>query len=279
LKILLLGRNGQIGRELTGTLAPLGELTALGRETLDLADTSRIRGVLHAASPDVIVNAAAYTAVDRAESERDLAFAVNAMAAGVLAEQAKRLGALLVHYSTDYVFDGAKAAPYVEDDAPRPLNAYGESKLAGEQAIRGSGCRHLILRTSWVYGPHGHNFMRTILRAASERPELRVVDDQVGAPTSSFAIARATAQILEGGLEGLYHMSAAGSTSWFGFARAILARAGMRTPVLPIKTGQYPAAARRPLNSLLDSSRLRAACGVALASWEEGLAGVPFGRP
>jgi dTDP-4-dehydrorhamnose reductase len=276
LKILLVGRNGQVGRELARSLAPLGEVQALGREQLELTDPNAIRKTVRAAAPEVIVSAAAYTAVDRAESEPDLAFSVNANAPGVLAAEAERSGALLVHYSTDYVFDGAKSGPYTEADAPHPLNVYGASKLAGEQAIAASGCRYLILRTSWVYGPHGSNFMLTMLRAARERPELRVVDDQYGAPTSSAAIARATARLLAARPEGLYHMTAAGRTSWYGFAKAILARAGIGTPIIPISTEQYPTAARRPRNSVLDNSRLRAACGIALAPWEEGLAEVPF---
>jgi dTDP-4-dehydrorhamnose reductase len=274
LKILLTGRNGQVGWELLKALAPLGELTALGRAELDLRDAGRIREAVRASNPDVIVNAAAYTAVDQAESERDAAFAVNAGAPGVLAAEAKRSGALLVHYSTDYVFDGAKPAPYVEEDEPNPINAYGASKLAGERAIAASGCRSLILRTSWVYGPRGANFYLTMLRLARERPALRVVDDQVGAPTSSLAIARATAQLLRPGAHGLYHLSAAGKTSWCGFARAILAGAGLATPVTAIRTEDYPAPAKRPRNSRLDCSRLRADFGVALAPWEEGLAEV-----
>ena len=279
MRILLTGRNGQVGWELQKALAPLGELTALGRAELDLRDAGRIREAVRASNADVIVNAAAYTAVDKAESEREAAFAVNATAPGVLAEQAKRSGALLVHYSTDYVFDGAKPAPYVEEDEPNPINAYGASKLAGERAIAASGCRHLILRTSWVYGPRGANFYLTMLRLARERPELRVVDDQVGAPTSSLAIARATAQLLRPGAHGLYHLSAAGRTSWCGFARAILARAGIATPVVAIRTEDYPAPAKRPRNSRLDCSRLRADFGVALAPWEEGLAEVTLAAP
>jgi dTDP-4-dehydrorhamnose reductase len=271
LRILLTGRNGQVGWELQKTLAPLGELTALGRAELDLRDAARIGEAVRAANPDVIVNAAAYTAVDKAESEGDLAFAVNAVAPGILAEEARRSGTLLVHYSTDYVFDGSKPTPYVEDDAPNPLNVYGASKLAGERAIAASGCRHLILRTSWVYGPRGSNFLLTILRVARERPELRVVDDQIGAPTSSRAIARATAQVLRPGAHGTYHISAAGQVSWCGFARAILARVGVATPVVPIRSEDYPTAAKRPRNSLLENSRLRADFGVALAPWEAGL--------
>jgi len=279
LRILLTGRNGQVGWELQKALAPLGELTALGRAELDLRDAGRIREAVRASNADAIVNAAAYTAVDKAESEREAAFAVNATAPGVLAEEAKRSGALLVHYSTDYVFDGEKPAPYVEEDEPNPINAYGASKLAGERAIAASGCRTLILRTSWVYGPRGANFYLTMLRLARERPELRVVDDQVGAPTSSLAIARATAQLLRPGAHGLYHLSAAGRTSWCGFARAILARAGIATPVVAIRTEDYPAPAKRPRNSRLDCSRLRADFGVALAPWEEGLAEVTLAAP
>jgi dTDP-4-dehydrorhamnose reductase len=277
LKILLLGRNGQVGWELERALAPLGELTALGRADLDLRDAARVREAVRAASPDAIVNAAAYTAVDKAESERDAAFALNAVAPGILAEEARRQDALLVHYSTDYVFDGAKATPYVEDDATNPPNVYGASKLAGERAIAATGCRHLILRTSWVYGPRGSNFMLTMLRLARERAELRVVDDQIGAPTSSSAIARATGAALARAirspeLAGLYHLTAANETSWCGFARAILQHAGVATPVVPIRTEEYPTAARRPRNSRLDCSRLRSVLGVTLAPWQTGLA-------
>jgi dTDP-4-dehydrorhamnose reductase len=274
LRILLTGRNGQVGWELQKALAPLGELNALGRAELDLRDAGRIRDAVRASNPDVIVNAAAYTAVDKAESEREAAFAVNAIAPGVLAEEAKRNGALLVHYSTDYVFDGTKPAPYVEEDEPNPLNVYGASKRAGERAIADSGCRHLILRTSWVYGPRGSNFYLTMLRLARERPELRVVDDQMGAPTSSVEIARATLHMLQPGAHGLYHLSAAGSTTWCGFARAILAHAGIATPVVGIRTEDYPTPAKRPRNSRLDCSRLSADFGLALAPWEKQLAEV-----
>lgn len=274
MKILLIGRNGQVGRQLSRTLAPLGDLTAMGRTELDLRDAGQVAEMVHGLRPDVIVNAAAYTAVDKAESEREIAFSVNAVAVGELARHAVRLGALLVHYSTDYVFDGEKPEPYVEDDLPNPINAYGASKLAGELAITTSGCRHLILRTSWVFGPHGSNFVLTMLRAARERPELRVVDDQVGAPTSSPAIARATAQILGGRPEGVYHMSAAGRTSWCAFAREILRRAGLSTPVVPIRSEEFAAAARRPRNSLLDNRRLRETFGIALVPWQEQLAEV-----
>lgn len=279
MRILLTGRNGQVGWELLKALSPLGEIVAPDRAQLDLRDPSRTREAVRAANPDVIVNAAAYTAVDQAESEREAAFAVNSAAPGVLAEEAKKSGALLVHYSTDYVFDGAKAAPYVEEDAPNPVNVYGASKLAGERAVAAAGCRHLILRTSWVYGPRRGNFMLTMLRLARERPELRVVDDQVGAPTSSLAIARATAQLLRPGAHGTYHLSAAGHTSWCGFARAILARAGIATPVTAIRSEDYPTAARRPRNSRLNCARLRADFGLTLAPWEEQLAEVTLAAP
>jgi dTDP-4-dehydrorhamnose reductase len=271
LRILLTGATGQVGWELRRTLAPLGEVKFFDRFGLDLADTPPLVATVRALQPEVIVNAAAYTAVDKAEGERDLAFAVNATAPRVLAEEAKRIGALLVHYSTDYVFDGEKASPYVEDDPTHPLSVYGESKLAGEQAIARSGCRHLTLRTSWVYGPRGRNFYLTMLRLAKERPELRVVDDQVGAPTSSLEIARATAALLGKGAQGLYHMSAAGETTWCGFARAILKRAGIETPVAAIRTEDYPTPAKRPRNSRLDCSKLRRETGVALAGWEAAL--------
>ncbi len=278
MRILLTGRSGQVGWELQKALAPLGELVALGRAELDLAQPERIREAVRAAKPEVIVNAAAYTAVDKAEGEREAAFAVNATAPGLLAEEANRAGALLVHYSTDYVFDGAKSAPYVEDDAPNPINVYGASKLAGERAVVDSGCRYLILRTSWVYGPRGKNFYLTMLRLAKERSALEVVDDQVGAPTSSLEIARATATLIEKGAQGLYHMTAAGETSWCGFARAILGQAGIATPVVAIRTEDFPTPAKRPRNSRLDCARLRAEHGVALAPWEEALAEVMAAR-
>jgi dTDP-4-dehydrorhamnose reductase len=278
LRILLTGATGQVGWELRRTLAPLGEVKFFDRFGLDLADTPPLVATVRALQPAVIVNAAAYTAVDKAESERDLAFAINATAPRVLAEEAKRIGALLVHYSTDYVFDGEKASPYVEDDPTHPLSVYGASKLAGEQAIARSGCRHLTLRTSWVYGPRGRNFYLTMLRLAKERPELKVVDDQVGAPTSSLEIARATAALLAKGAQGLYHMSAAGETTWCGFARAILKRAGLATPVAAIRTEDYPTPAKRPRNSRLDCSKLRRETGIALAGWEAALDEVAAAR-
>lgn len=274
MRLLLAGATGQVGWELRKTLAPLGEVRALDRYGLDLADTPTLIASVRALQPAIIVNAAAYTAVDKAESERDEAFAINATGPRVLAEEAKRIGALLVHYSTDYVFDGEKSSPYVEEDPTHPLSVYGKSKLAGEEAIAKSGCRHLVLRTSWVYGPRGRNFYLTMLRLAKERPELRVVDDQVGAPTSSLEIARATATLIEKGAQGLYHMTAGGETSWCGFARAILRQAGIGTPVVPIRTEDYPTPAKRPRNSRLDCSKLRREHGVSLVPWEEALAEV-----
>jgi dTDP-4-dehydrorhamnose reductase len=272
LKILLAGREGQVGWELQRSLLALGDVVATNRHELDLRDSTAIRRTVREARPDIIVNAAAYTAVDNAESERDIATQVNGIAPAILAEQAKLLGALLVHYSTDYVFDGTKQTPYNEQDAPHPLSVYGRTKLEGEQAIAASKCRHLIFRTSWVYGPRGRNFLLTILKAAREKPELRVVDDQFGAPTSSAAIAEATARVLRaGGPEGLYHMSAGGRTTWFDFAQAILHKVAIATPVVPIRSDQYPAKAIRPRNSVLDNARLKQAFGVSLPGWESQL--------
>ncbi len=272
MKILLAGRTGQVGRELARELPPVGEVVALDRAALDLSDARAIRRMVEEVRPDVIVNAAAYTAVDRAESEPEAAARINGVAPGILATEARRLGALFVHYSTDYVFDGEKSGAYREEDSPNPVSAYGRSKLAGEIAIRMSGCRHLILRTSWVYSNRGQNFLRTILRLARERPELRVVDDQVGAPTSAIAIARATATLLgHPDPKGLFHLSAAGTTSWCGFARAILEAEGMATPLVAIRSVDYPSAARRPRNSVLDNSRLRDVFGIVLEDWRTGL--------
>ena len=271
MKILLAGRNGQVGWELEPRLARLGELVALDRSGLDLGDPGAVRSRVRELRPDVIVNAAAYTAVDRAESEPGLAFAINAAAPGVLADEAKRLGALLVHYSTDYVFDGTKAAPYTESDEPNPLSVYGRSKLAGERAIRASGCRYLILRTSWVYAGRGRNFLLTMLRLGAERPELRVVDDQHGAPTWARDIAEATVTLLERSVEGLFHLTAAGETTWHGFAGAIMRLAGLTPVVRAIRSDEYPVAARRPANSVLDNAQVRAAGGVVMPAWEESL--------
>lgn len=274
-RMLLTGKNGQVGWELERALAPLGEVFACDRAGLDLADPDRIRAVVRETRPGIIVNAAAYTAVDKAESEPDIAMAINGTAPGILAEEAKRLGALLVHYSTDYVFDGTKPMPYTEDDAPAPINSYGRSKLAGEQAIQASGCRHLILRTSWVYGLRGGNFLRTMLRLAGEKDELRIVDDQIGSPTWSRAIADATAAILNRAETpaGLYHMTASGTTSWFGFTRAILANTRLQKQprLLPIATAEYPLPARRPANSALDGHRFNNSFGFTLEPWDIAL--------
>ena len=278
MRILLTGSAGQLGWELERALAPLGEVIAFDRAGLDLADPDRIRSALRELKPAVLVNAAAYTAVDRAESEPDAAFAINARAPGILAEEAGRLGALLVHYSTDYVFDGAKAGPYTEDDSPNPLGVYGASKLEGERAIRASGARHWIFRTSWVYAPRGKNFLLTILRLAREGKPLRVVSDQFGAPTSAAMLAHATAEALStharqdaGPPSGICHMSAAGRTSWHGFACAILRESGIATPVTAITTADYPTPARRPANSILDNGQLAARFGIRMPNWEDGL--------
>ena len=274
MKILLTGKNGQVGWELQRALASLGEVIACDRSELDLANPDKIVALVREAKPQIIVNAAAYTAVDKAESEPELAHAINARAPGLLAEEAKKLGALLVHYSTDYVFDGTKAEPYTEEDVPNPISVYGRTKLAGEQVIQASGCRHLIFRTSWVYGPRGKNFLLTILRLAKERDELRIVSDQIGAPTTSTLIADVTVQILRAfsrEKRGLYNLTATGSVSWHGFARAIVRTASLHAKVTPIPTSEYPTPARRPSSSLLDTALLRQRFGIALPSWEDGL--------
>jgi dTDP-4-dehydrorhamnose reductase len=274
LKILLTGRSGQVGWELERCLARLGQVVAPDRALLDLSRPETVADAVRAQGPDLIVNAAAYTAVDRAERETRTCHAVNADSVAQLAQEAARSGALLVHYSTDYVFDGTQRAPYVEADRPAPINEYGRSKLAGERAIVRSGCRHLILRTSWVYAMRGNNFVLTMLKLARERPQLRVVNDQVGAPTWAHDIALATVAALSsaGTLEGLFHVAAAGSTTWFEFAVRILRLAGVNTPVVPIATSEYPTAAARPAYSLLDSGRFEAATRFRIGPWDERLA-------
>ena len=270
--ILLTGANGQVGRELQRTLAPLGKVRALDRQALDLTRMDAIRAAIRDQKPELVVNAAAYTAVDQAEAEPDLAMLINGQAPGVMAEEAKRLGALLVHYSTDYVFNGAKPDPYTEEDEPAPINAYGRSKLAGERAIQASGCRHLIFRTSWVYGLSGRNFLRTIRRLAGEKEELSIVADQIGAPTWSRMIAEASALALRGDPPtGLYHMTSAGAASWHGFARAILDAQDWRGKLVPIKTRDYPTPASRPANSRLDNGKLAADFGLVLPEWRDAL--------
>lgn len=274
MRILLTGRDGQVGGELLRTLAPLGEVIATSRTSLDLADLAALQRTVRDLKPDLIVNAAAYTAVDRAEAEPGLAMRVNGKAPGVLAEEAKRLGALLVHYSTDYVFDGEKSTPYGETDTPNPINAYGRTKLAGEQAVTESGARHLLLRISWVYAPRGRNFFLTIATRAAKGEPLRVVDDQAGTPTEARFVAEATARALAGTepLQGLHHLSPAGQTSWCGFARAIVAQLGAATEVVPIRTSEYPAAARRPRYSVLRAGELFRAAGIERPQWQALLA-------
>jgi len=279
MKILLTGCAGQLGRELKRSLACLGEVIACDRSQLDLARADPLRAALRSIAPAVIINAAAYTAVDKAEAEPGLADTINSLAPGILAEEARRLDALLIHYSTDYVFDGSKATAYTEDDAPAPLSAYGRSKLGGERAIAAAGGRHLIFRTSWVYGLHGANFMKTMLRLARERNELRVVGDQVGAPTWSRHLADATSHVLarKDIPDGLYHLAAAGETSWHGYAEAIFGealRAGLleNIPVVNrIASADFPLPAARPANSRLDCSRFRRDFGLALPDWRTGL--------
>jgi dTDP-4-dehydrorhamnose reductase len=284
--ILIVGAAGQVGVELQRSFAGFGRIVTADIDSVDLADADQTRALVRRVQPNVIINAAAYTAVDRAESQHDLAMAINATAPRVLAEEALPLNALLVHYSTDYVFDGQKQQPWVETDEPGPLSVYGATKLAGEQAIAQVGGRYLIFRTSWVYGPHGKNFLLTMLRLASERDKLSIVDDQFGSPTTSIELARATRVITEGVLAGsfgavhswagLYHMTCADSTTWFGFAKAIFAGAAaplqVKTPELtPIASSDYPTPAVRPRNSVLSNQKLHDRFGVSLPSWQAAL--------
>ncbi|WP_340122791.1 dTDP-4-dehydrorhamnose reductase [Methylobacter svalbardensis] len=287
MKILLTGSNGQVGWELARALLPLGEIIAVNRTQADLADLDSLRHTVQKYNADVIVNAAAYTAVDKAETEKGLAFLINAEAPGVLAEAAKKTGALLIHYSTDYVFDGTKASAYAEDDVPNPVNIYGQSKLAGEQAIQASGVDYMILRTSWVYAARGHNFLKSILRLAAEREELNIVADQIGSPTWARLIAETTAHILrqslfercEGGFNsGLYNLTSAGETSWHGFARMIVDVAKQQEnqalknhTINPIATTAYPLPAKRPANSRLATGRLEQHFGLKMPAWDQAL--------
>ena len=287
MRVLVTGCRGQVGTEVVRALEGIAQVQAHDRSTLDLADAATLATRVREARPQVIVNAAAYTAVDQAETDEARAHAVNGEAPGILGEEARRAGAVLLHFSTDYVFDGTKPAPYVEDDATAPLNAYGRSKLAGEAAIAASGCDHVILRTSWVYGPHGKNFLLTMLRLAATREELRIVDDQRGAPTSSLQLAALVRELLapRGTLDpasldrlrsarGTYHATAAGETTWFGFARAIFEMApglARRPRLVPIASSEYPTPARRPANSVLSSERLARAFGARITPWREGL--------
>lgn len=282
MKLLITGCNGQVGIELQRRLATLGEVVAVDRQRCDLSDPAAIRACVREQRPDWIFNAGAYTAVDKAERERELAFAINALAPGVLAEEAARLGAGLVHYSSDYVFTGEGQRPWCEDDPVAPLNVYGESKLAGEQAVRAlmadAGLRAWILRTTWVFAAHGSNFLRTMLRLAREREQLSVVTDQIGAPTSAELIAEISATILaRPPAPGLYHLAAAGATSWHEYARHVIALASAQglplrieaDAVRGIASSEYPMPARRPANSRLDCSRLELALGLRLPPWQQ----------
>lgn len=281
MKILITGSTGQLARELQSELAGTGKLLALGHNALDLAVPEQIREQVRLLRPDLIINAAAYTAVDPAETHREQAFAVNARGPQVLAEEAARLGVPLVHYSTDYVFDGRKAEPYSEADVPQPLSVYGASKLAGEQAIQAAGCEYLILRTSWVYSQHGKNFLLTMQRLLQERDALSVVSDEIGAPTWAATIARTTAEMVrkrsagEAGPSGLYHLTASGETSWHGFACSIAEQlrpqGRLRAEITPILSKDYPTAAQRPLNSRLNCARLQHEWGIHLPDWETAL--------
>lgn len=292
MNVLLFGGNGQVGQALLRTLAPLGTLVATTRsgalpdgspcEVADFDDPASLPGLLDRIGPDVVVNAAAYTAVDRAEGDPDAAWRANAEAPDVIARWCAAAGVPLLHYSTDYVFDGTATRPYREDDPTAPLGVYGASKLAGEQAIRAAGGRHLIFRTAWVYAAHGANFLRTMLRVGADRDVLRVVADQIGTPTPAALIADVSAQILQQRLtlSGTYHLTATGATSWHGFAEAIFAEAVARG-ILPraprveaITTAEYPTAARRPAYSCLDVRRLQSDSGLLLPAWQDGLAGV-----
>jgi dTDP-4-dehydrorhamnose reductase len=300
-RILLTGKTGQLGSELGRLLPTLGEVIAPERNELDLRESEKIRQIMRNANPQLVVNAAAYTAVDAAETDEANALAVNAEVPRVLAQEAKKIGAMLVHFSTDYVFDGSKKAPYVEGDRPNPLNAYGRSKLAGEEAIRNSGTDHLIFRTSWVYATHGRNFLLTVLRLATEREELKIVRDQIGAPTCAADIAVATTRIVAGmivgggrrftfpDVSGTYHMTATGQTTWYELANAILEEARRAPPnlpwlasatkgqlliarrVLPISTEEFSLPARRPANSVLSNERLKQVFSIALPSWRTQL--------
>ncbi|WP_019864351.1 dTDP-4-dehydrorhamnose reductase [Methylovulum miyakonense] len=290
MKILLFGKNGQVGWELQRALAPLGELIALDRHSGDgyCGDLSNLSGIAETISqirPDVIVNAAAHTAVDKAESEPELARTINALASEVMAQEALRCGAWLIHYSTDYVFDGSGDKPWQETDATGPLGVYGATKLEGEQRIQQSGCQHIILRTSWVYAAKGNNFAKTMLRLAQERDSLNVINDQIGAPTGAELIADVTAHIIrtvrqKPEVSGVYHLVAAGETSWFGFAKLVLETAVKAGKVLkvqpeavqPIPTSAYPTPAKRPHNSRLNTSKLETTFNLTLPNWQTGVA-------
>ncbi len=286
MKILLTGVNGQVGWELQRTLMTVGEVIPVGRSQLNLAQPNTIRHIIREVQPDLIINSAAYTAVDQAESEPELAMKINGIAPGVIAEEAKRLGAAIIHYSTDYVFDGAKTIPYTEEDQPNPQNTYGKTKLVGEQAIASVGVPHLILRTSWVYGLRGKNFLLTMRKLAQEKEEIKVVNDQIGAPTWSRLIAEATAQILSQSRQdvsgfladkgGLYHLAASGATNWYEFAQAIFTHDVQDDKcklqrLIAITSKEYPTAANRPAYSLLNSQKLTNTFGLILPDWQKSL--------
>ncbi|HDN26522.1 MAG TPA: dTDP-4-dehydrorhamnose reductase [Thioploca sp.] len=288
-KILLIGPNGQVGWELLRCVQPLGQIVAAGRNGrehgqayMDLADPDSIRNVVRDIKPAIIINAAAYTAVDNAEKETDLAHTINGTAPGILAEESQRLKTLLIHYSTDYVFEGNNTQPYTEQDAVNPLGVYGASKLVGEQAIQAIGGHYLILRTTWVYGLRGNNFLLTMQRLAKKRDELKVVADQIGAPTWSRLIAQATAHIIAqlysplyssdiDGLSGIYHLTCAGQTNWYEFAKTIVAQSEKPPRVLPITTANYPAPAKRPAYSVLSNAKLAKTFGITLPAWDKAL--------
>jgi dTDP-4-dehydrorhamnose reductase len=295
MKILLTGKTGQLGWELERILPAVGDVVALDRQGLDLAGQKSIRRAVAEVRPHLIVNAAAYTAVDLAEDEPELAHAINAEGPGILAEEAKKIGAALIHYSTDYVFDGRKTSPYTEDDPTGPLNVYGRTKLAGEQAIQAVGVPHLIFRTSWVYSTRGKNFLLTILRLASEREELRIVNDQIGCPNWSRSLAEATIDVVKriseqaklsafGDFSGIYHMSGVGETTWYEFAKGILQKVSHPSivddlairlkakRVIPIPTSEFPTRVQRPIYSVLSCSKLLKRFGIALPEWSIQLA-------
>lgn len=288
MKILLTGKNGQVGFELQRALAPLGEVVAVDHQQCDLADANAIRRLVADVAPQVIVNPAAYTAVDKAESETELAMAVNGVAPGIFGEEAAKLGAFVIHYSTDYVFDGTKQDFYTEEDIPNPLSVYGRTKLAGERLLQQSEADHLVLRSSWVFGAYGGNFTKTILRLAEDRESLNVVGDQFGAPTSAALLADVTAHLIRQYARsevfpfGIYHLAAGGVTNWCDYARYVIRKAieaGKPLKVTPervnsIATDQYPTQAVRPANSLLDTQRFRQTFDLALPHWQDGLSHV-----
>jgi dTDP-4-dehydrorhamnose reductase len=283
-RILVTGRNGQVGYELRRTISTLGNIIAVDRKEMDLCDPDQIRQQIQNTKPDLIINTAAYTAVDQAESDAETAMQINGTAPGIIAAEAKKIGAAMIHYSTDYVFDGSKSTPYLETDTPNPVSIYGKTKLAGEQAVQAVGLPHLILRTSWVYGKHGKNFYNTILRLAHEREELGIVDDQVGCPTWSRTIAETTAQLIaqqlltkEGNYfsdcSGIYNLVSKGQTSWYKFAKRFLELDPRRaeqtlTKLKPIGTDQYPTPAKRPTYSVMSTQKLESTFSLAMPQWE-----------